>query len=153
MPSSPPHGVSSFLWASGCNFGLINTHLLRGSDLSSCALYSACISHSAGSGVKQRSISILSNSFFCKRGRQKQKAKQTLQHKALSQGLTKEPVVTQQEGLQTSLKGRHAQRYIDPCWPVSWAKGNSLHINTQPETLLQTEWTAAFGPEDPESKC
>lgn len=102
VPSSSPHRVLPFfsLWASGCNLRL-NTYLRRGHELSICAWYSTCISHSASGGLKHWSILIFSTSFFYKRSREKQKEKCTLQHEAPSQGLTKQPVVTQQERLQT----------------------------------------------------
>lgn len=81
-------------------------------------ILSACISHSAGSGVKHWSIPIFSTSFFCKRSRKKQK-KYTLQHEAPSQKLTKHPVVMQQEGLQTSSKpARPGQSHTKTYWSL-----------------------------------
>lgn len=110
MPSSSPHSVSPFpscqlltvTWDLAPHFYRgVSPYLLRGSYLSSCALYSACISCSVGSGVKQWSISFFSTFYFSKGAGKKAKGEAYLAAGGTVTGLTKEPVVTQQEGLQT----------------------------------------------------
>lgn len=115
-----------------------------------------------GEQTQERRHFDLSTSFICKRGRENKRKSKVHSHQEQE---LRNPLVTRRMGwggvggvafaadFLWAVQGRHAQRHIDPRWPVSLHGGNGLHFNIQPQTLWPTEWTAAFESKNPESKC